>query len=160
MPCQEEQMSDSLQKVELLVSKMEMLYNSAKERQENWEKIMSNGMEYQKERLDVIDKRWAFLMRIVVSVFVLVLGTAVTGGFVIDKRTTEDDVKYMIKEFAREDDVGRAFGTVTEDAYDVYKEKGLMSPEEARDGEADLKGKINEDFGDSYRTAKEIKNGN
>jgi len=159
-PIEPMKISDALNEMKMVLSEMRTLHETGIERQKIWEQLITEMTNNNKERLNLIDKRWNCLRQIVIVFIGTFLTAALGGGFVIDKRVSDIELEDRVKEFAREDDVSRAINVVIEDSYDVYEREEILTHDEAREGEGDIKRKVNREFGDNYRTAKEIKDGN
>jgi len=131
---QTEQMSDIFVEAKSLFGEMKTLHQSMIERQAIWEKLIDSQTQNNRERLELIDRRWGNLMKVVVILISIFLMSFVRDTIAISNRPTKDDVQRILIEndYSSKSDVMRGTNSVIDDVYSTLERETKMTHEKSK----------------------------
>lgn len=137
----QQEMSETLNKINTVFSKMEILYDTSRERQEMWERLIQEQRESDKERILLIEKRWGGLMKIVIVLAGIFLASFIRDTVAIGVRPTGEEIKQMIdkRDYATKSDVMRGVESIVDDTYNTFERETEMTHKEASLESEDIK---------------------
>lgn len=158
-PLDESRMSEFISKATGLLEKMEAS-----------QKKQTDTFEFHKEQLklykglvndsiNLAERRWNNLRQTVIAIVGFVLVSLFSGGVAIDRRPTKEEVNKQLNEYVEKDEALGAFGSFSDDMFNIFEESNVLTHDERREIQKDAERRVFLEIDPTYRTrnAKKIK---
>lgn len=156
----QEQMSNTIDEMKHLFNEMKMFHDATKDRQAMWEKLIAEQTNNNKERLDMMERKWGYLMKITITLLGIFLMSFVRDTIAISNRPTSTEVTKMINDgdYSTKSDVMRGSEEMIDGIYDELERHTDITDDASYVNSENLKIKVNQKITDY--NPRSIGNGN
>jgi len=124
----ERAMSEFLNEANSILMQIKTHQSVHEQQLEMYKEIVNTSIAFNKERMDLFEKRWATMRSILIGFMGLFLLSFISDRIELQQRPTTEEIEDV---FLEKEDAYRGFGIVIDDVYDILYLSDILTHDEA-----------------------------